>query len=284
MSEQKPFIPTQGKLPIIALVDGVFRIILRNPMLFVRAGLFPFILLFIISLWTTPQDWDSASFYAVRTIEWLFLIALWTFFTSQLQRFVLKGPLDGSASFLPKLNKTEAKFAFASMLILLPFSAFAFWYDQPLFLHQPDLLIMGSMTAMNGIGDLLYTGLFAGWIVQIFAYVLPAIAQGDTRSILKLCSLSIEALRLDSSRLFAASLLVVLPVWLASTFLRILLHTSFITQMALSSDANALAWNLTLTLLETLNVFLSGGLLAMLWALAYGRWNNIESFKNDTCS
>jgi hypothetical protein len=53
--------------------------------------------------------------------------------------------------------------------------------------------------------------------------------------------------------------------------LRIVLHSSIFANMALANDANALAWNLVFIALETLNVFLSGGLLAMLWALAYGR-------------
>ena len=35
------------KLPVFALVNGVYAVLFRNPMIFVRAGLFPFLLLHI---------------------------------------------------------------------------------------------------------------------------------------------------------------------------------------------------------------------------------------------
>jgi len=261
----------QDKLPILALVNGVYAVIARNPMIVVRAGLFPFLLLLTIGLWQTPESWGSFGFHAIRSVEYVIIIALWTFYASQLQRFVLKGPMDGAASFLPKLNKREGKYAIASIMVMSPMTVFAFWYEQPLFFSQPDLVVMGGMTAIEGTSELLYASLFVGWIMQIFAFVLPAIAEDDVRRLPKLFGMSFDILRTEFSRLFAASLLVVLPVWLLVAMIRLILHMPFFTQMAMADDASALAWNLIFFALETLKVFLSGGLLAMLWALAYGR-------------
>lgn len=281
MEQNEPYIPSKDKMPIFPLVNGVLSVIRRNPKLLLRAGLFPYLLLFAIGLWSTPESWGPIGYYAIRALELVLVICLWTFYASQLQRFVLKGPVEGAAHFLPKLNKTELRFGLTSLIILAPFSAFAIWYDQPLFFHQPDLLIMGGMTAMDGTGELLYTSLFAGWIIQIYAFILPAIADDDERSFIELCTLSFHAMRNDFSRLFASSLLVVLPVWLLFTMLRTLLYSSIFRQMALADDASALVWNLVFFAFETLNVFLGGGLLAMLWALAYGRWRNMGAFENE---
>lgn len=280
-NQKEPYIPSKEQMPIFPLVNAVLGVLRRNPKLLLRAGLFPFLLLFIIGLWTTPESWGSAGYYAIRGLELVLVVCLWTFYTMQLQRFVLKGPIEGAASYLPKLNKTELRYGLVSFIILTPFSAFAIWYDQPLFFHQPDLLIMGGMTAMDGAGQLLYTSLFAGWIVQIYAFVLPAIAEGDKRSFIQLCTLSFHALRNDFSRLFASSLLVVLPVWVFFTLLRVALYSSSLSELALQDNASALVWNLAFFALETLNVFLSGGLMALLWALTYGRWRNMEAFRNE---
>ncbi len=261
----------QDKLPIVALVIGVKAVVRRNPMVMVRAGLFPFLLLFVIGLWQTPESWGKVGYHAMRSIEWVLVLGLWTFYAVQLQRYVLKGAMGGAASFLPKLNKREGRFALASIMVLSPLSLFAFWYDQTLFFNQPDLVLMTGLTAMDGTAELLYSSLFLGWLTQLFAFVLPAIAEDDKRSLPELFQMSFASLRQDFSRLFAASLLVVLPVWLLVAILRFILHMPFFTQMALADDASGIAWNLIFYALETLKVFVSGGLLAMLWALAYGR-------------
>ena len=266
------------KMPILSLVVGVKAIVRRNPMMMVRAGLFPFLLLFVIGLWQTPESWGKLGYHAVRSVEWVLVLGLWTFYAVQLQRYVLKGAMGGATSFLPKLNMRERRFAIASILVLSPMSLFAFWYDQHLFFHQPDLVLMTGLTAMDGTAELLYSSLFLGWLTQLFAYVLPAISEDDKRSLPQLFQMSFEALRHDFSRLFAASLLVVLPVWLLVAILRFVLHMPFFTQMAMADDASAVAWNLIFFALETLKVFVSGGLLAMLWALAYGR---SKGFQND---
>lgn len=264
-------IKQDNKLPILALVNGVFAVAKRNPMLFVRAGLFPFVLLILTGLWQTPESWGKAGYYALRSVEWVLVLGFWTFYANQLQRYVLKGAMEGAASFLPKLNIREARYALASILVFSPLTLFAFWYDQPLFFHQPDLVVMGGMTAIEGGGELLYASLFLGWLTQLFAFVLPAIAEDDVRSLPKLFQMSFETLRQDFSRLFAASLLVVLPVWLFVAMVRLVLHMPFFTQMAMADDASAVAWNLIFFALETFKIFVGGGLLAMLWALAYGR-------------
>ncbi|NVJ92897.1 MAG: hypothetical protein HWE34_14640 [Methylocystaceae bacterium] len=261
----------EHKLPVLAMVNGVYAILMRNPMILLRAGLFPFLLLVVIGFWTTPPSWGAVGFQAMRSVEWILVLGLWTFYAGQLQRFVLKGPMNGAVTFLPQLNMREARYALASIFALAPLSVFAFWYDQPLFFNQPDLVIMGAMTALEGKGELLYAGLFLGWITQLFAFVLPAVAEDDERKIGQLLAASFEALRQDFSRLFAASLLVVLPVWLLFAMIRLVLHMPIFTQMAMADDASALAWNLIFFTLETLKVFLCGGLMAMVWALAYGR-------------
>jgi len=261
----------EQKLPVMALVNGVFSVIGRNPLILVRAGLFPLLLTLLINLWHTPDSWGVEAFYAMRVVEWLLLIALWTFYAVQLQRFVLKGPMDGAASFLPKLNIREWRFAQASFIVVLPLSLFAIWFDQPLFFHQPDILVMGGITALDGISEHLYASLIIGWLTQLMAFVLPAIAEDDTRSLKDLLTASFNTLRTHFSRLFAASLMVVLPVWALAFILRLVLHMPFFTQMAMQSDASALGWNLISLALEILKAFIGGGLLAMLWALAYGR-------------
>lgn len=261
----------QQPLPILALVNGVYAVLARNPMVMVRAGLFPFLLLLVIGLWQTPEEWGEVGFQAMRSVEWVLLLGLWTFYANQLQGFVLKGPVSGAVSFLPKLNATEARFALASVFVMVPISAFAFWYDQPLFFHQPDLLVMGGMTAIEGKGELLYAALFVGWVSQLFAFVLPAVVSGDQRKLLAIFAQSFEVLRSDFSRLFAASILVVLPVWVFVTLVRMVLHMPFFTQMAMADEASALAWNLIFFALESFKIFVSGGLLAMIWALAFGR-------------
>ncbi|NVK19231.1 MAG: hypothetical protein HWE30_11090 [Methylocystaceae bacterium] len=258
-------------LPILPLVNGVYAVLARNPMLMVRAGLLPFLLLLTIGLWQTPKEWGDVGFQAMRSVEWVLLLGLWTFFALQLQRFVLKGPVQGAAGFLPKLDMREARFALASIFVMAPVSAFAFWYDQPLFFHQPDLVVMAGMTAIEGRGELLYAALFVGWVTQLFGYVLPAVAQEDGRKLFVIFSQSFEKLRKDFSRLFAATILVVLPVWVLVALVRLVLHMPFFTQMAMADEASALAWNLIFFALESFKVFVSGGLMAMLWALAYGR-------------
>lgn len=262
---------TDDKLPILALVNGVYAILKRHPMVMFRAGLLPFLLMFVIGLWQTPPAWGDVGFQLMRSVEWALLLGLWTFYALQLQRFILKGPLEGAVSFLPKLNMREARFALASIFVGAGFAVFAFWYEQPLFFHQPDLVVMGGMTAIEGKGELLYAALFVGWLTQVFAFVLPAIAVDKPDSLIRIFAVSYETLRRDFSRLFAASLMVVLPVWLFITLIRLVLHMPYFTQWAMADDASALAWNLIFYGLESLKVFISGGLLAMLWALAYGR-------------
>ncbi len=258
-------------MPILPLVNSVYATLFRNPMVLFRAGLLPFLLLLTIGLWQTPESWGAIGFQAMRSVEWLLMLGLWTFYAGQLQRFILKGPMEGAVSFLPKLNMREARYALASIFVTAPFSAFAFWYDQPLFFHQPDLVVMGGMTAIEGTGELLYASLFVGWVTALFACVLPAISADDPRKMFAIFAGSFETLRKDFSRLFAASLLVVLPVWLLVGMIRLVLHMPVFTQMAMADEASALAWNLIFFALESLKVFLGGGLLAMLWALAYGR-------------
>ncbi|SCA57084.1 membrane hypothetical protein [Candidatus Terasakiella magnetica] len=262
------------KMPILAMVNGVYAVLSRNPMILLRAGLFPFLLVFLIALWSTPKSWGVESYYALRVVEWGLMVAFWTFYASQLQRFVLKGSMDGAVSFLPKLNAREGKYALASGLIFLPLSAFALWFDQPLFFHQPDILIMGGITALDGVSAHLYASLIVGWLIQLFAFVLPAITEDDPQSIKQLMRNSFHGLRHDFSRLFAASLVVVLPIWVLTFILRLVLHMPFFTRMAMGDDSSALAWNLIFIALETFKAFVGGGLLAMLWALAYGRWRN----------
>ncbi|WP_135080968.1 hypothetical protein [Terasakiella sp. SH-1] len=271
-------IKIEDKLPILATVNGVYAVLMRNPMVMVRAGLFPFALVFLLSLWQTPQEWGQSGYYGLRVVEWLLIIGLWTFYAGQLQRFVLKGAMAAQVSFLPKLNGREWKYALTSSLVFLPLTGFAFWFDQPLFFHQPDLLVMGGITALDGISGHLYASLFLGWFTQLMAYSLPAIAEDDPRSIKSLLAASFSGLRKDFSRLFAASILVVLPLWGLVFILRLMLHMPFFTQMAMGDEASALAWNLMFLALETLKVFVGGGLLAVLWALAYGRWR-----KRDVC-
>lgn len=259
------------KLPVFALVNGVYAVLFRNPMIFVRAGLFPFLLLLAINLWHTPQSWGQEAFYGIRVIEWLMILALWTFYAVQLQRFVLKGSFEGATSFLPKLNLREWRFFKASVLVLMPLTIFAFWFDQPLFFHQPDVLVMGGITALDGVSLHLYASLFLGWIMQVFAFVLPAIAEDNPRPARDLFAMSFNALRQDFTRLFAASVLVALPLWVAVFILRLVLHMPIFTQLAMGDEASALVWNLLFLTLETAKTFIGGGLLAMLWALAYGR-------------
>jgi len=259
------------KLPVLSLVNGVYAVLFRNPMIFVRAALFPFLLTLLINIWHTPQSWGPESFYGIRILQWLLLLGLWTFYAVQLQRFVLKGSFEGAASFLPKLNQREWRFFKASVLVVIPLTFFAFWFDQPLFFHQPDVLVMGGITALDGISIHLYASLFLGWIMQIFAFVLPAIAEDDPRRTRDLFTLSFNALRQDFTRLFAASLLVVLPLWVGVFILRLVLHMPVFTQLAMADEASALVWNLIFLTLETAKTFIGGGLLAMLWALAYGR-------------
>jgi len=260
-----------NKLPVLALVNGVYAVLSRNPMILLRAGLFPFLITLLVGLWHTPQSWGPQGFYAMRVLEWGLMIGLWTFYAVQLQRFFLKGGFDGAVSFLPKLNWREGRFAQASILVTLPLTLFAFWFDQPLFFHQPDVLVMGGITALDGISTHLYASLFLGWLMQLFAYVLPALAEDDPRPLKDLFAMSFHHLRTNFSRLFAASLLVVLPVWIAAFILRLVLHMPVFTQLAMGDEASTLVWNLLFLTLETLKFFIGGGLLAMLWALAYGR-------------
>lgn len=270
-SAKDPYIPQKPQLPVMALVNGVFAVLKRNPMLMVRAGFFPFVLLVILGLWETPDHWGKTGYYALRIVEWLLSVALWTFYANQLMRFVLKGPMQGAAQFLPRLDGRELRFGQASLIVALPISLFAFWYEQPLFFAQPDMVIMGAMTALDGLGELLYASLFIGWLMQLMAFVLPLLSVGDRRPLKDLFVLSFKMLRNDFTRLFWASLLVALPVWLFIGLIRLVLHMPVFTQLAIGDPAAAVAWNLTFFVLETLKVFWAGGMLAILWALAFGR-------------
>ncbi len=260
------------KMPIMSLVNGVYTILFRQPMTFVRAGFFPFVLVFLTMLWETPKSWGPEGYYGMRLIEGLMMLAFWAFYAVQLQRFILKGPFEGAATFLPRLNLREWRFAKASFFVMMPLTLFDFWFEQPLFYHQPDLLVMGGITALDGVSMHLYASLALGWILQLFAFTLPAIAEDDPRTLLQLLTLSFNGLRTDFSRLFVASLLVALPVWVLAFILRLILHMPVFTQLAMQDAATGLVWNTLFILLETLKAFVGGGLLAMLWALAYGRW------------
>lgn len=259
------------QLPILPLVNGVYAVLARNPMMMVRAGLLPFLLLLTIGLWQTPKDWGPVGYQAMQSVEWVLMLGLWTFFAIQLQRFVLKGPVHGAVGFLPKLDMAEARFALASIFVSAPISAYAFWYDQPLFFNLPDMLALFGMTALEGKSEMLYAALFVGWVTQLFAFVLPSVVSGQGEKLFVIFARSFEVLRKDFSRLFAASILVVLPVWLFVFFLRMVLQAQFFVELAMADEANALAWNFMFEALGAFKVFVCGGLLAMLWALAYGR-------------
>lgn len=265
--------PIQNQpLPIMALVNGTFAAVLRNPMNIFRACLFPALLTVLIMQWQSPEAWGAVGYHLTRALEWVLLLWLWTASACQLQRFFLQGPMTGATRFLPRLDRTEGRFMLLSILVILPYTLFAVWYQQPLYLHQPDLIIMGSITALDGTGELLYASLVVGWATQLLAYSLPMIADGDRRSPWLILGASFHALRHDFSRLFAASLLVALPIWAFFALARMILHMPAITAWALQDEGGALVWSFASVALEAIKIFLSGSSLAILWSLAYGRW------------
>jgi len=258
-------------LPIMAMVNATFRTALQNPLAFLRACLFPALLTILIAQWQSPPDWGVMGYHLSRIVQWGILLWLWTASARQIQRFLLKGPMQGATGFLPRLDAIEGRFLILSILVSLPFTVFAFWYEQPIYLHQPDLLVMGSMTALEGSGLLLYSSLAAGWVTQLMAYALPMIADGDQRPLRTILRTAFESVRQDFSRLFAASLLVVLPLWLFIALVRMILHLPDVTHWALQDETAGLIWSIALISLEAFKVFIGGTILAILWALAYGR-------------
>lgn len=272
MSDTFPDPVERPRLGIMPLVKAVYVLLKRHFASFAKAAFLPFVMVWIIGLWQTPDEWGALGLYGMRAVEYGLYLAFWTFFAIRIQTFVLKGPLEGQGGgLLPRLDMRERRFAIASACVFFPVSAYAFYFNQPLFFHMPDLVVLASITALDGYSTAIYVGLFAGWLTQIFAYVLPALALDDQQPIPEQLWKSFEALRLDFSRLFGAALLVSLPVWLGFAVLRILLHAPVFTQAALNDEATAMVWNLSLYTLETVKVFVGGGVLAILWALAFGR-------------